>query len=377
METRKKHSKFQRYVLPGLIFQSVVIAGGYGTGAEIAQYFFPYGPLGGLLAMCLVTFLFWAVVSAITFEFARVFRTYDYRSLMKGLLGKAWWLFEICYIVLLLIVLAVVCAAAGIQVNALLGISKWFGIIALAAGVAYLVLKGTAAIEKFLSYWSYLLYAVYMLFLVITFVKFGGNIGSNMVVAENSGSWLFGGATYAFYNLACIPIALFATRDAENTKEAVGSGLLAGAIGILPAILLFLAMSAFYPEIASSEVPVNVVFDALNMPWLRTIFTVVLFGTLVETGSGFIKAVTDRLEGTFKDGNKESPNWLRPVVTFTCIILGVCVSTFGLTGLIAKGYGTITWGFFVLYVIPVLTVGVYKLAKAKKDPEYALKAAHK
>ncbi|NCC68905.1 MAG: hypothetical protein EOM14_12065 [Clostridia bacterium] len=377
METRKKHSKFQRYVLPGLIFQSVVIAGGYGTGAEIAQYFFPYGPLGGLLAMCLVTFLFWAVVSAITFEFARVFRTYDYRSLMKGLLGKAWWLFEICYIVLLLIVLAVVCAAAGIQVNALLGISKWFGIIALAAGVAYLVLKGTAAIEKFLSYWSYLLYAVYMLFLVITFVKFGGNIGSNMVVAENSGSWLFGGATYAFYNLACIPIALFATRDAENTKEAVGSSLLAGAIGILPAILLFLAMSAFYPEIASSEVPVNVVFDALNMPWLRTIFTVVLFGTLVETGSGFIKAVTDRLEGTFKDGNKESPNWLRPVVTFTCIILGVCVSTFGLTGLIAKGYGTITWGFFVLYVIPVLTVGVYKLAKAKKDPEYALKAAHK
>jgi uncharacterized membrane protein YkvI len=59
MET-KKHSKFQRYVLPGLIFQSVVIAGGYGTGAEIAQYFFPYGPIGGLLAMCLVTFLFWA-----------------------------------------------------------------------------------------------------------------------------------------------------------------------------------------------------------------------------------------------------------------------------------------------------------------------------
>jgi amino acid permease len=135
---------------------------------------------------------------------------------------------------LLLIVLAVVCAARRAQINALLGISKWFGIIALAAGVAYLVLKGTAAIEKFLSYWSYVLYAVYILFLVITFVKFGGNIGSNMVMAENSGSWVFGGATYAFYNLACIPIALFATRDAENTKEAVSSGCLP-------------AQSAFFP----------------------------------------------------------------------------------------------------------------------------------
>ena len=33
----KKHSKFQRYVMPGLIFQSVVIAGGYGTGAELSS----------------------------------------------------------------------------------------------------------------------------------------------------------------------------------------------------------------------------------------------------------------------------------------------------------------------------------------------------
>ena len=51
----KKHSKFQRYVMPGLIFQSVVIAGGYGTGAELNEYFFRYGPLGGLLAMALLT----------------------------------------------------------------------------------------------------------------------------------------------------------------------------------------------------------------------------------------------------------------------------------------------------------------------------------
>jgi hypothetical protein len=38
-------------------------------------------------------------------------------------------------------------------------------------------------------------------------------------------------------------------------------------------------------------------------------------------------------------------------LTVICMILGVCVSTFGRTGLIAKGYGTITWGFFVLYVV--------------------------
>ncbi len=30
-------SLFQRYLLPGFIFQSVVIAGGYGTGRELVE----------------------------------------------------------------------------------------------------------------------------------------------------------------------------------------------------------------------------------------------------------------------------------------------------------------------------------------------------
>ncbi len=30
-------STFQRYLLPGFVFQSVVIAGGYGTGRELVE----------------------------------------------------------------------------------------------------------------------------------------------------------------------------------------------------------------------------------------------------------------------------------------------------------------------------------------------------
>ena len=38
MSSTSKRS-WTRYLVPGFIFQSVVIGGGYGTGAEIAQYF--------------------------------------------------------------------------------------------------------------------------------------------------------------------------------------------------------------------------------------------------------------------------------------------------------------------------------------------------
>lgn len=367
MENMKKHTKFQRYVLPGLIFQSVVIAGGYGTGAELSEFFFPYGSLGGLIAMCVVTFLFWAVVCAVTFEFARVFKTYDYKSMFQALLGKGWFLYEICYVVLLLIVLAVVAAASGAITSGLFNVSKWYGIVFMGGCVAALVLKGTLAIEKFLAFWSYVLYATYIVFLVLCYKEFGANIANQLCTVKEVGSgWVMGGATYAFYNLGIIPAVLFATRDAETRAEAVGSGLIAGAIGIIPAILLFVAMTGLYPEIAKAEVPVNVIFAKLNMPWLQYIFQIVLFGTLIETGSGFIKAVTDRCEVRYQKENKVPPTWMRPVITIGCVLVGIAISTFGLTGLIARGYGTITWGFFILYVVPMLTWGVYKIAAAKR-----------
>ena len=70
---------FQRYLLPGFVFQSVVIAGAYGSGKELEQFFFKHGPLGGLLGMAVTTAMF-SLVLMTTFEFARRFKLFDYRN---------------------------------------------------------------------------------------------------------------------------------------------------------------------------------------------------------------------------------------------------------------------------------------------------------
>lgn len=157
--TKKRHSKLLRILIPGFVFQSVVIGGGYGTGAEISQYFLSRGLAGGLLGMA-VTLVIWSVICAVTFEFSRIFKTYDYKNMMGKLLGKAGFLYEICYIILLLIVLGVVTATAGSMANNLTGASKWIGVAILSVGIILLVIKGTAAIENVLTFWSYVLYAV-------------------------------------------------------------------------------------------------------------------------------------------------------------------------------------------------------------------------
>ncbi|NLU23393.1 MAG: hypothetical protein GXW99_01475 [Clostridiales bacterium] len=364
MEKTKKKRSWMRWLIPGFIFQSVVIGGGYGTGAEIKEYFLSQGFVGGMLGM-LVTLVIWSVLCAVTFEFARMFKTYDYKSLMYKLIGKAGILYEICYIVLLLIVLGVVNATAGSMVSSLVGVSKWWGVLLLSVGIVLLIIKGTKAIENVLSFWSYVLYAVYIVFMIVCFTKFGGTIASQWGLHEVNNGWVLSGAKYAFYNLGIVPALLYTVQDCENRKEAVVEGLIAGAIGIIPAALLLVTLAGV-PAAMSAEVPVIAVFDMLNMPWLYWAFEIVLFGTLIETGTGFIKAVDDRIEIAVGAKGGKVPGWMRPTIAIVSVAIGICVSTFGLTGLIAKGYGTICWGFLIIFVLPMLTVGIWKIAKGKK-----------
>ncbi|MCJ7682549.1 MAG: hypothetical protein MUP70_17605, partial [Candidatus Aminicenantes bacterium] len=152
--TSHRSSFFQKYLLPGFVFQSVIIAGGYGTGRELIEYFLNYGPIGGLLGMLLVTTVMWSVVLAVCFEFARVFKAYDYRTFFKTLLGPFWTLFELLYVIFLLIVLAVIGSAAGVILRDNFGIPYIAGVLIMFAAVGFLTFKGSSLIENVLSVWS-------------------------------------------------------------------------------------------------------------------------------------------------------------------------------------------------------------------------------
>ena len=356
-----KSSNFKKYFVPGIVFQSVVIAGGYGTGRELVEFFLSYGTVGGLLGITFIATIIWSIVCAATFEFARVFKAYDYRTFFTKLLGKGWWVYELCYFVLLLIVLAVIASTAGNILNEIFGISYYIGVIGMMIGVGFLVFNGSEAIEKFLSYWSFLLYGIYILFLVACFLNYGDNIGTSLSSGEIKSGWALGGFKYAFYNLGIIPAVLFSTRHIETRKEAIGSGILAGIIGIIPGILLYLAMIGQYPEILNVPVPTNYILGILGARFFQISFQVILFGTLIETGTGFIFAVNERFSSVSKEKGEKLSGKFTTIMTIILLVTGAIIAQFGLIGLIAKGYGTITWGFFIFYVIPILTIGVYKI----------------
>jgi uncharacterized membrane protein YkvI len=351
---------FRRWLLPGFVFQSVVIAGGYGTGRELVEFFLSRGPVTGLAAMAVATVI-WSLVCAVSFELARTLGARDYRTFFRGLLGRGWFLYELGYMPFLMLVLAVIAAAAGSILHDTFGLPYAVGVVAMMAAVGTLVFYGNEIIERFLAAWSMLLYAVYAVFFVWAYLRFGPSITAALGGEPEIEGALLGGVEYAAYNLALIPAIAFCTRHARHRRDAVKAGLLAGPIAMVPALLFYLAMVSQHPGIIDETVPVNAVLAALGSPGFQLVFEIVLFGTLVETGTGMIHAVNERIATAYRERGATLPPAVRPMVALGLLVLGAVLSSAGLVDLIARGYGTLTWYFLAIFVIPVLVLGPWKL----------------
>jgi uncharacterized membrane protein YkvI len=113
------------------------------------------------------------------------------------------------------------------------------------------------------------------------------------------------------------------------------------------------------------RLPVTILIDALSgAGFFVYLFPIVLFGTFVETGAALIHGVNERLDHTFAEKSIRMPNWMRPAVAIAILFVAVVLAdAVGLTNLVAQGYGSITWGFLLVYVVPILTYGVWLLWK--------------
>jgi uncharacterized membrane protein YkvI len=358
-------SSFRKYLLPGFIFQSIVIGGGYGTGREIVEYFLRHGPVGGYLGILIATAL-WSVILAACFELARMGRHYDYRTFVAGLLGKGWIAFEIVYVVSLIVTVAVIGSATGELFFEVMGWPRIAGTGLMMFLVGALAFRGSVLIEKVFSFWSLTLYAVYVVLMVLVFVAFGDRVIQNASLSVAGSQWALGGFKYAAYNLGAVPAMLFSLRYLETRKDAILAGLLAGPIGIIPGILVFTAMLSQYPNVVSAVLPINTILDSLGRPLFQRVFQVILFGTFIETGTGMIHGFNERIAGVYQEYGREMPRFLRLSLAVGILFLAIYFADrFGLIKLISEGYGLLAWGYWLFFVLPVFTFGIWRVSRSR------------
>lgn len=351
--------------MPGLVFQSVVIGGGYATGRELIEFFGALGPRGGVLGM-LVTMAVFSAVLAISFELARSTRSFEYRSFFRTLLGPLWPLFEIAYALLLVLVLAVIGAASGELLEKSLGAPKLLGTIMLMALIAGLVFRAGRSVERALAWGGIGILAVFAVLAGWSLVVFGDRVAENFNAVPVQAGWLRSGVTYSAYNMATLVAVLFCLRGLETRRQAVIAGLLAGPLTMLPGLLFFVLLMGFYPAINAVALPSVFVAAQLGAPWFERVFELTVLWALVATGVGLIHAINERICGWLADQNRREPRALRPGVALLVMSLSVfAADAVGLVGLIARGYGVLTWAFVVLLLIPVLTIGLWKVFRSR------------
>jgi uncharacterized membrane protein YkvI len=366
LAARANHSSaFQRFVLPGLAFKAVVIGGGYATGREIAEFFLPAGPWGGIAAMAVATTI-WCLVCAITFVFARRLRERDYRSFFRALLGRAWPAFEIAYVLFVVLILAVFGAAAGAIAAATFGAPPIAGTLLLMAAIAIATAFGNKSVERVFTWVSVLLYGVYAAFVVFALASFGDRISQTFAATEGwNDGWLSGGLTYAGYNIIGAVVILPVTRHLRSDRDAILAGITAGPLAMLPALLFFICMCAFVPAIAGEALPSDYLLARLEQPWFRYLFQTMIFAALLESGTGAVHAVNERIS-TVWQARTSTPLSARARGALALGLLAICMliaDRVGLVALIANGYRALAYVLMAVYVVPLLTVGVWRLWK--------------
>lgn len=357
---------WQRYFLPAFTFMSVVIGGGYATGRELVEFFMPAGPIGGLLAM-IVTAAVWSIMFGLSLAVACATGSYDYRSFFQQLLGRGWILFEIVYLLLLILVLAVLGAASGAIGASMFAAPEWLGAVAFLSLVGLFIWLGGSAIERLFSLWGLAMIVAYVAVLAMCMIHFGERIESVFSAGQSPApGWLAGGLKYAGYNIIIAPALLGCARYHRSPSTAFVAGALAGPVAILPGVLFYIAMHAAYPAIRDAPIPLTLLLDSLNTPWLALIMHTIVFGTLVQTGVGVLHGLNERLLGGERHVADSKNRFMRLAVSAAASLVAVALATWiGLVDLIAKGYGYLAWIIIVVYAVPLLSVGVWRICQSR------------
>ena len=361
---------FQRYLLPGFAFKAVVIGGGYATGRELAEFFMPSGPWGGILAMLLATAI-WSAVCVVTFLFSRATGSRDYRTFFRNLLGPGWIIFEAAYCLFAVLILAVFGAAAGAIGHALFGWPPLVGTLCLIVGIMAFATYGNVSVERLFKWVSFFLYGVYALFVGFALSKFGERVLENFALAPLGEGWVLGGVTYAGYNIVGAVVILPVLRHLTSNRDAVVAGALAGPLAMIPAFLFFICMVSWYPAIGQEALPSDFLLQRMELPVFHVIFQLMIFSALLESGTGGAHAINERIAQAYR-ARRQREITPRVRLAFTGGLLLVAIflaDRFGLVTLIARGYRALGYVLIGVYVLPLMTYGVWRLARREARPQ--------
>ena len=272
------------------------------------------------------------------------------------------------------LILAVYGAAAGAIFNAVFGAPVWVGTVALAAGIAGVVAFGNKAVERLFRDVSYYLYAIYAIFIVLALWKFGARVPAGFEAHPQSSGWALSGLTYFGYNIIGAVVILPVLRHLVSDRDAIVAGVVSGPLTMIPALLFFIPMVAFYPDVQSATLPSDFLLQRIGIPAFHLLFQLMIFSALLESGTSSVHAINERIDHAWQ-ARYDRPLTHQARLAIALVLLVGCMflaSRFGLVALIANGYRALSYILLATFILPLVTIGVWQLwcGPSPQPPEF-------
>jgi uncharacterized membrane protein YkvI len=124
-------------------------------------------------------------------------------------------------------------------------------------------------------------------------------------------------------------------------------------------------MMAYYPQIGAATLPSDFLLQRLDLPLFRLLFQLMIFAALLESGTGAVHAINERIGNAWRRRRGHALG-RGARLAIALVILSGCMflaTRFGLVALIANGYRLLAAIFLLVFVLPVLTLGILKLRR--------------
>ncbi len=94
-----------------------------------------------------------------------------------------------------------------------------------------------------------------------------------------------------------------------------------------------------------------------------------IFAALLQSSVSSVHAINERIAGALAERGRGFPPAQRLACTVTLLVLAIfAAQQFGLVALIAKGYRALAFMLIAFFLLPLLTVGVWRLLKKRTAP---------
>jgi uncharacterized membrane protein YkvI len=96
-----------------------------------------------------------------------------------------------------------------------------------------------------------------------------------------------------------------------------------------------------------------------------------IFAALLESGTGFVHAINERVGHAWRRrSNRELSRLARLTISLTTLVFCMLLAEhFGLVTLIARGYRAFALVVLLVFVLPLFTIGIYRLLSGRLVPQ--------